>query len=136
MCLACAPNPCARPCSALWTRSLLERGGSLTPDLDLSSLAKVTDGYTQGSILQAVRVVLTQRRLEMQGQRPLSALEFIPSLARLDPVYKDEEETFKVSAGPAARKGLLVRTHTQSGTVIKYWLFNGILTRLTSKYQS
>lgn len=66
------------------------------PKLDLSSLAKVTDGYTQGHILQAIQTVLNSHRLNQQTKRPLTAVEFIPPLARQDPVYKEEEEAFKV----------------------------------------
>ncbi|XP_061081840.1 dynein regulatory complex protein 11 [Conger conger] len=100
------PRPDYSTRLALWTRSLLERGGRLTPDLDLSSLAKVTDGYTQGRILAAVQAVLTQRRLELQSGRPLRALEFIPPLAIQDPVYKDEEESLKTwySRTPLGKK--------------------------------
>lgn len=72
------------------------RGVQLSPSLDLSSLAKVTDGYTQGHILQAVQSILTPQRLSRQTKKPLTALEFIPPLARQDPIYKEEEEAFKV----------------------------------------
>ncbi|KAG5833540.1 hypothetical protein ANANG_G00276980 [Anguilla anguilla] len=103
---ATSRNTFSSPVQALWSRSLEERGGQLSPELDLSSLAKVTDGYTQGRILRAVQAVLTQRRLDLQTQRPLRALEFIPPLARQDPVYKDEEETFKAwySRTPLGKK--------------------------------
>uniref|UniRef100_A0A3P8XA35 ATPase AAA-type core domain-containing protein n=1 Tax=Esox lucius TaxID=8010 RepID=A0A3P8XA35_ESOLU len=90
------PRPDYASRLVLWREFLLGGGAHLTPSLDLSSLAKVTDGYTQGHILQAVRLVLTQRRLAQQTTRPLTAAEFIPPLARQDPVYKEEEEAFKV----------------------------------------
>ncbi|KAK3575190.1 hypothetical protein QTP86_020914 [Hemibagrus guttatus] len=80
----------------LWKELLRVRGVQLSPSLDLSSLAKVTDGYTQGHILQAVHSVLTSQRLARQTKKPLTALEFIPPLARQDPIYKEEEEAFKV----------------------------------------
>ncbi|XP_064817618.1 dynein regulatory complex protein 11-like, partial [Oncorhynchus masou masou] len=93
------PRPDYASRLVLW-RELLRGGGArLTPSLDLSSLAKVTDGYTQGHILQAVRQVLTPRRLAQQTTRPLTAEEFIPPLARQDPVYKEEEEAFKMWYG-------------------------------------
>ncbi|KAJ8410584.1 hypothetical protein AAFF_G00194880 [Aldrovandia affinis] len=100
------PRPDYSTRLTFWTRVLQERGGRLTPGLDLSSLAKVTDGYTQGHILQAVQAVLSQRRLGQQSQRPLSALEFISPLARQDPVYKEEEDTFKAwySRTPLGKK--------------------------------
>lgn len=83
-------------CLALWKELLQAGGAQLGPKLDLSSLAKVTDGYTQGHILQAIQTVLNSHRLNQQTKRPLTAVEFIPPLARLDPVYKEEEEAFKV----------------------------------------
>ncbi|XP_060774393.1 dynein regulatory complex protein 11 [Neoarius graeffei] len=79
----------------LWKELLMVRGVQLSPSLDLSSLAKVTDGYTQGHILQAVRSVLTSQRLSQQTKKPLTALEFISPLARQDPIYKEEEAAFK-----------------------------------------
>uniref|UniRef100_A0A4W5LH87 ATPase AAA-type core domain-containing protein n=1 Tax=Hucho hucho TaxID=62062 RepID=A0A4W5LH87_9TELE len=90
------PRPDYASRLVLWRELLCGIGARLTPSLDLSSLAKVTDGYTQGHILQAVRLVLTPRRLAQQTTRPLTAEEFIPPLARQDPVYKEEEEAFKV----------------------------------------
>lgn len=84
-------------CLALWKELLQASGAQLGPKLDLSSLAKVTDGYTQGHILQAIQTVLNSHRLDQQTKRPLTAVEFIPPLARQDPVYKEEEEAFKVS---------------------------------------
>ncbi|XP_030637612.1 dynein regulatory complex protein 11 [Chanos chanos] len=90
----------------LWRELLKARGAELGPALDLSSLAKVTDGYTQGHILRAVRCVLSTRRLQQQAERPLRAAEFIPALAKQDPVYKEEEETLKAwySRTPLGKK--------------------------------
>ncbi|KAG7467435.1 hypothetical protein MATL_G00153700 [Megalops atlanticus] len=100
------PRPDYASRLTLWKHLLQEHGGKPTAALDLSSLAKVTDGYTQGHILQAVRAVLSQRRVGQQRRRPLSALEFIPTLARQDPVYKEEEEAFKAwySKTPMGKK--------------------------------
>lgn len=61
----------------------------------MSSLAKVSDGYTPGYILNAVKEVLTERRISQQQNKPLQAYEFIPSLSRNDPIYVEEEEAFK-----------------------------------------
>nr|XP_015214021.1 PREDICTED: IQ and AAA domain-containing protein 1 isoform X2 [Lepisosteus oculatus] len=100
------PRPDYASRLVLWRHVIQEHGGQLTNSLDLSSLAKVTDGYTQGHILQAVRAVLDKRRLQQLGKRPLAALEFVAPLARQDPVYKEEEETFKVwyAKTPLGRK--------------------------------
>ena len=65
--------------------------------MDISSLAKVTDGYTQKHILTSCQQVLTDRRIAQLNKRALTAAEFIPPLARIDPIYKEEEEAFKVN---------------------------------------
>uniref|UniRef100_UPI003AAA3AAD dynein regulatory complex protein 11 n=1 Tax=Centroberyx gerrardi TaxID=166262 RepID=UPI003AAA3AAD len=90
------PRPDYASRLVLW-RELLRGGGAEPgPGLDLSSLAKITDGYTQGHILRAVRSVLRPRRLTRLAAKPLSASEFVPPLARLDPVFREEEEAFKM----------------------------------------
>lgn len=79
----------------LWKSFITKNNGILTDSLDLSSLAKVSDGYTPGYILNAVKEVLTERRISQQQNKPLQAFEFIPPLARSDPIYAEEEESFK-----------------------------------------
>ncbi|CAM4622835.1 unnamed protein product [Leuciscus chuanchicus] len=100
------PRPDYASRFTLWKELLQAGGAQLGPKLDLSSLAKVTDGYTQGHILQAIQTVLNSHRLNQQTKRPLTAVEFIPPLARLDPVYKEEEEAFKTwySRTPLGKK--------------------------------
>ncbi len=79
----------------MWNSFITKNGGILSPTLDLSSLSKVSDGFTPGQILSAVKEVLTDRRISQQAIKPLQAVEFIPALARNDPIYVDEEEAFK-----------------------------------------
>ena len=67
----------------------------MTNSLDLSSLSKVSDGFTAGHILSAIKEVLTDRRVSQQQVKPLQAFEFIHGLARNDPIYAEEEEAFK-----------------------------------------
>uniref|UniRef100_A0A9J7Z317 IQ motif containing with AAA domain 1 n=1 Tax=Cyprinus carpio carpio TaxID=630221 RepID=A0A9J7Z317_CYPCA len=100
------PRPDYASRFTLWKELLQAGGAQLGPKLDLSSLAKVTDGYTQGHILQAIQTVLNSHRLNQQTKRPLTAVEFIPPLARQDPVYKEEEEAFKAwySRTPLGKK--------------------------------
>lgn len=71
----------------------------VTQSLDISALAKVSDGYTPGHILQAIRLVLTERRILQLSKRPLVASEFLGHLAKLEPVYREEEESLKVRLG-------------------------------------
>ena len=48
----------------LWRCLLLRNGGQISESLDLSSLAKITDGYTPGHINTAITNVLTERRVQ------------------------------------------------------------------------
>lgn len=73
-----------------------KRGTQLTQSLDISALSRVSDGYTPGHILQAIQSVLTDRRLMQVPKKPLVASEFVGHLAKLDPVYREEEEILKV----------------------------------------
>uniref|UniRef100_A0A673G3T8 IQ motif containing with AAA domain 1 n=1 Tax=Sinocyclocheilus rhinocerous TaxID=307959 RepID=A0A673G3T8_9TELE len=100
------PRPDYASRFTLWKEQLQAGGAQLGPKLDLSSLAKVTDGYTQGHILQAIQIVLNSHHLNQQTKRPLTAVEFIPPLARQDPVYKEEEAAFKAwySRTPLGKK--------------------------------
>ena len=79
----------------MWKSFITKNGGILSPSLDLSSLTKISDGFTPGHILSSVKEVLTDRRISQQQSKPLHASEFIPGLARNDPIYKEEEESFK-----------------------------------------
>jgi len=75
---------------------IVRHGGVLTTGLDVSSLAKVSDGYTAGMIDSVCTAVLIERRVNQLNKRPLTSVEFVAPLARLDPIYKEEEEMFKV----------------------------------------
>ncbi|XP_070850240.1 dynein regulatory complex protein 11-like [Chaetodon trifascialis] len=90
------PKPDYSSRLVLWRELLCREGAEPSSGLDLSSLAKITDGFTQGHILQAVRSVLRPHRLKKLRLQPLTAAEFIQSLSRMEPVYREEEEAFKV----------------------------------------
>ncbi|XP_006873767.1 PREDICTED: putative IQ and AAA domain-containing protein 1-like [Chrysochloris asiatica] len=89
------PRPDYASRFVLWKHMIETRGVQVTQSLDISSLAKISDGYTPGHILQATQSVLTERRLLQLSRRPLVASEFLGHLAKLDPVYKEEEESLK-----------------------------------------
>ncbi|XP_072731337.1 dynein regulatory complex protein 11 [Ciconia boyciana] len=90
------PRPDYASRFVLWKHIILQNGGAITNLLNISCLAKVSDGFTQGHIVQAVQAVLSELRLLQMTRKPLRTAEFVASLARQDPVYKEEEETFKV----------------------------------------
>lgn len=68
----------------IWT-SLIEKalGGNILPDdLDVSALARVSEGYTAGSIAYAISKTLTARRIQMMPLRDLEEAEFLNALSR------------------------------------------------------
>uniref|UniRef100_A0A8C6HCC8 IQ motif containing with AAA domain 1 like n=1 Tax=Mus spicilegus TaxID=10103 RepID=A0A8C6HCC8_MUSSI len=91
------PRPDYASRYVLWKRMIESQGTGvqLTSSLDVSALARVSDGYTPSHILQSIQSVLTERRLLQLIKKPLVASEFVGHLARLDPVYREEEESLK-----------------------------------------
>lgn len=87
--------------TVLWKQIILRHGGELTNSLNISCLSKVTDGFTQGQIVQVIKEVLTERRVRQQAHKPLTAMEFITMMTNMNPVYREEEESFKVTEHPA-----------------------------------
>lgn len=80
----------------LWKQLIKKHGGELTKALNLSSLSKISDGYTPGQINKVIQTVTTKRRILQQAKRPLTAMEFVEPLAKSDPVFQEEEEALKV----------------------------------------
>ena len=80
----------------LWKNLLIRYGAQFQEGLDISSLAKVSDGYTPGHLTTVVSQVLTERRIQQLRRRPITTAEFIPFLSKIDPIYKEEEESYKV----------------------------------------
>lgn len=80
----------------LWKQLINKQGGDVTRALDLSSLAKISDGYTPGHLVRVVQSVVTKRRILLQANRPLTAAEFVAPLAKIDPIFQEEEEALKV----------------------------------------
>ncbi|NXM95901.1 DRC11 protein, partial [Sylvia borin] len=79
----------------LWKHYILQGGGALTKLVNLNCLAQVSDGFTQAHVVDVVHTVLTELRLLQMDRKPLRTAEFVTSLARHNPVYKEEEETFQ-----------------------------------------
>ncbi|XP_039182162.1 dynein regulatory complex protein 11 isoform X4 [Crotalus tigris] len=114
------PRPDYASRFVLWKHFIQQNGGLLSKQLNISCLAQVSDGYAQGPILRAVQAVLTERRRMQLSKKPLTAVEFLMCLARQDPVYKEEEETFKVwyaktPLGKARIKSLTEKEDTGKG---------------------
>jgi len=80
---------------ALWSATIVKYGGVITSSLNISSLAKMSEGYNQKHIIEAVKQVLTEKRLSHMTSKPLESAEFVPPFSKIDPVYKEEEEEYK-----------------------------------------
>uniref|UniRef100_A0A0P6JEZ7 IQ and AAA domain-containing protein 1 isoform 2 n=1 Tax=Heterocephalus glaber TaxID=10181 RepID=A0A0P6JEZ7_HETGA len=89
------PRPDYASRYVLWKQIIQRKGGLLTKALNISCLAKVTDGFTQGHIVEVVKDVLTEGRIRQQARKPLTAGEFITAITSMSPVYKEEEDCFK-----------------------------------------
>eukprot|EP00435_Cladocopium_sp_Y103_P013577 s5556_g3.t1 len=62
----------------LWQRFMEDHGVTVDPvKLNISTLARVSEGYPAGSIKQTVDRVLTARRVQQLKNRPLKVQEFI-----------------------------------------------------------
>uniref|UniRef100_A0A8C8DKD4 IQ motif containing with AAA domain 1 n=1 Tax=Oryzias sinensis TaxID=183150 RepID=A0A8C8DKD4_9TELE len=96
----------------MWKELINQKGGETTKALDLSSLAKISDGYTPGHMVKAIQSVVTERRIRQQGSRPLTAAEFVTPLARIDPVFQEQEEALKnwYAKTPLGRKRVKAAT--------------------------
>ncbi|XP_021103048.1 IQ and AAA domain-containing protein 1 isoform X4 [Heterocephalus glaber] len=94
------PRPDYASRYVLWKQIIQRKGGLLTKALNISCLAKVTDGFTQGHIVEVVKDVLTEGRIRQQARKPLTAGEFITAITSMSPVYKEEEDCFKVNWMP------------------------------------
>jgi len=91
------PRPDYASRHLIWRQLIIKHGGGggqLMDRLDVSSLSKISDGYTAGMLNQICSTVLTEHRLR-ETARPLQAIEFLPSLAKVDPIFTDEEQAFK-----------------------------------------
>ncbi|XP_031224233.1 dynein regulatory complex protein 11 isoform X2 [Mastomys coucha] len=106
------PRPDYASRYVLWKQIILRNGGELTNALNISCLSKVTDGFTQGQIVQVVKEVLTERRIRQQAHKPLTAIEFITMMTNMNPVYREEEENFKTwyAKTPLGKKRVLSLT--------------------------
>lgn len=100
----------------IWRKLIEQHGGLVSDALDLSSLAKISDGYTPGHLAQAVRAVLTEQRLLQQAERPLAAHNFIHALSTIEPVYEQEDAAFKtwIAKTPLMRKALKARREREA----------------------
>jgi len=81
----------------LWS-TLIEKaldGENVPDDFDISTLARVSQGYTAGAIAYAVKSVLTPRRVKMMALRPLEESEFLNPLSQCPNDYAAQHKEFR-----------------------------------------
>ncbi|KAJ2953495.1 hypothetical protein O0L34_g1093 [Tuta absoluta] len=86
------PRPDYGSIVLMW-RSKLHRAGALTPRLDVSCLARVSDSYTIGTLLATLNAVLTTKRRLQLKVRALTAQEIAVELACREPVYIEQDSS-------------------------------------------
>merc|ERR1712130_494010 len=76
---------------ALWDKEFRLNKVIVSSEIDLSVLAKISDGYTASDIAFAVSKVMTPMRKKQQAFKPVRNAEFVPFLAEREPVFLEEE---------------------------------------------
>ncbi|KAL0271263.1 UNVERIFIED_CONTAM: hypothetical protein PYX00_008408 [Menopon gallinae] len=99
------PRPDYSSLSFIWTDLLFQYSG-VSRQFDVGVLAKLTDGYTVGSIIDVIQEVMTCKRILQLVVQPLNHFELINALSKRQPVYKEEEDMFEqwLSKTPIGRK--------------------------------
>ncbi|XP_067887125.1 dynein regulatory complex protein 11-like [Heterodontus francisci] len=102
--------------SIIWKHLIEKNGGMITSALDLTSLAKISDGYTPGHLVNVVKSVLTEHRLHQQAKNPLTANNFTRALSKTEPIYQQEETAFANWAArtPLAKKAMKARKEKEA----------------------
>jgi SpoVK/Ycf46/Vps4 family AAA+-type ATPase len=80
---------------ALWPLLFKRFGVQLPSEFDLSTLVKLSEGYTPSDIERAVRNVLTSHRMEMLQRKPLGMEEVALQLAKAKPVAKEKDNALR-----------------------------------------
>ncbi|XP_026465095.1 IQ and AAA domain-containing protein 1-like [Ctenocephalides felis] len=87
------PRPSYGCLSYAW-KELLKPYSGINKQFDTSVMARISDGYTIGSIAESVREVITCKRMLQLRVRPLAYTELINALSSRDPVYREQDEAF------------------------------------------
>ncbi|XP_063234958.1 dynein regulatory complex protein 11 [Bacillus rossius redtenbacheri] len=91
--LVLIPRPDYGSLACVWKEQLFQFAG-VNRQFNISAMAKLSDGYTVGAILAAVREVMTCKRVLQLRVKPLTHAELINALCRHEPVYKEEDDAF------------------------------------------
>ncbi|PRP84445.1 hypothetical protein PROFUN_08030 [Planoprotostelium fungivorum] len=75
----------------LWTQLIRSGGGKITPELDISTLSHISEGYTAAAIQTCVSETLMANRIQMIDKKPLTCTEFSNALSKLESQKCDDE---------------------------------------------
>ncbi|XP_014471228.1 PREDICTED: IQ and AAA domain-containing protein 1 [Dinoponera quadriceps] len=87
------PRPDYGTVSLIW-KDLLYKYSGINRQFDTPAMAKACDGFTIGSILEAINEVMTTKRMVQLRTHPLTHAELVNALSFRDPVYREEEDAF------------------------------------------
>ncbi|CRK93455.1 CLUMA_CG006991, isoform A [Clunio marinus] len=87
------PRPDYGSLSFAW-RELLAQYSGVSKTFDSGAMAKVSDGYTIGSVVSCIQDVITCKRMLQLRVKPLTHVELINALSTKEPIYREEEEAF------------------------------------------
>lgn len=110
MCYIPYPNYLSR--MRLWTHFMQQTSGvdieqfNNCPNFELSVLTLLSEGYTAGSIMEAVRLCLTPRRIDKfkNNKMLFETDEFFQSLSKTIYTYKDDHNAFREFTGDVTNR--------------------------------
>ncbi|KAJ1340018.1 hypothetical protein BSLG_005342 [Batrachochytrium salamandrivorans] len=117
------PKPDYSSRMLLWEKFITNHCGDRFPKVNLSMLARMTDGLSAGSIKLVCDRVLTERRIKMVHMRNLETAEFIEQILNLPTENQEEDKLYKdfLEKTPLLKKraGLLVVPEDEEGDSTK-----------------
>jgi len=110
MCYIPYPNYLNR--QRLWTHFIHEKGLHIeelnrSPNFELSILTLLSEGYSAGSIREAVHIVLNKRRFEKYHRlkQSFTTKEFLQALSKTIYTYKDDQTLFREFTAEVTGRG-------------------------------
>ncbi|KAF2362647.1 ATPase AAA-type core [Trinorchestia longiramus] len=86
------PRPTCSARAALWVHQLQLHGAQISPALDISCLARISDGFTARQLCYVTRQVVSLKKKIATEKSAVLIQDFIPYLAKQEPLYREEEE--------------------------------------------
>jgi SpoVK/Ycf46/Vps4 family AAA+-type ATPase len=78
----------------LWQHFIEQMGGVIAPPLSLSTLARISEGYSTGAIKQAIGAAASKGG-SARDKKPVPYDEYISQLAKTTPTFKTDDEALR-----------------------------------------